>query len=149
MLLVACGLAAQAPQPVQNLASGQTPLSTQVKRLSLREALQTSLQYNLQVDIAQQARVVTDAGIPVSQGVFDWNLAATGQDQKLDTAASGPLITGGPSYKQTLQPQPHRRSQQEFRVGREPRSQLFSPLFGPAGHDLQLLQPGQPIWHHR
>jgi outer membrane protein TolC len=101
MLLVTCGLAAQTPQSVQNLPSGQTPLSTQVKRLSLREALQTSLQYNLQVDIAQQARVVTDAGIPVSQGVFDWNLSATGQDQKMDTAASGPLITGGPSYKQT------------------------------------------------
>jgi outer membrane protein TolC len=95
MLLVCGGLAAQTPQPAQ------APPSGPVKQLSLREALQTSLQYNLQVDIAQQARVVTDAGIPVSEGAFDWNLSATAQDQRLEGAASGPLYTGTPSYKQT------------------------------------------------
>jgi len=89
MLLVCGALAAQAPKPGA------------VKRLSLREALQISLQYNLQVDIAQQARIGTVAGIPVAQGPFDWTLSANLQTRRLDTAASGPLITGGPSYKQT------------------------------------------------
>ena len=74
MLLVCCGLAAQAP------AAGEA------KRLSLREALQISLQYNLQVDIAQQAREATRAGIPIAQGPFDWNLSATLQAQRLDGA---------------------------------------------------------------
>ncbi|MDR3669730.1 MAG: TolC family protein [Holophaga sp.] len=95
MLLVCGGLAAQTPQPAQ------APKSGPVKQLSLREALQTSLQNNLQVDIAQQARVVTDAGIPVSEGTFDWNLSASAQDQRLEGAASGTLYTGSPSYKQT------------------------------------------------
>jgi outer membrane protein TolC len=81
MLLVCCGLAAQAP------AAGEA------KRLSLREALQISLQYNLQVDIAQQAREATRAGIPIAQGPFDWNLSATLQAQRLDGASD--LLTAG------------------------------------------------------
>jgi outer membrane protein TolC len=89
MVLVCGALAAQAPQPGA------------VKRISLREALQTSLQYNLQVDIAQQQRVVTVSGIPVAQGPFDWNLSATAQAQRLDSAASGAVYTGGPFAQQT------------------------------------------------
>jgi len=89
MLLVCCGLAAQAP------ATGE------VKRLSLRDAIQTSLQYNLQVDIAQQAREVTRAGVTVAEGPFDWNLSATAQAQRLDSAASGAVYTGGPFAQQT------------------------------------------------
>ncbi len=77
MLLVCCGLAAQAP-------------ATGVKRLSLRDALQTSLQYNLQVDIAQQAREVTRAGVTINLGPFDWNLSATAQAQRLDNAYTTP-----------------------------------------------------------
>jgi len=88
MLLACCGLAAQ-------------PAPTPARRLSLREALQISLQNNLQVDIAQQARVVTVSGIPVSQGPFDWNLSASLQDQRLESAASGALVAGGPAYRQT------------------------------------------------
>lgn len=88
MLLVCCGLAAQAP------------VSGQAKRLSLRDALQTSLQYNLQVDIAQQTREVTRAGIQINQGPFDWNLTATAQAQRLDTAASGPIGNQASSYYQ-------------------------------------------------
>jgi outer membrane protein TolC len=113
MLLVCCGLAAQAPQPapasrpvpapfpVPALQPGQTPLAVQVKRLSLREALQTSLQYNLQVDLAQQARVVTQAGIPVSEGPFDWNLSATAQAQRLENAIESPTGLKTSPYVET------------------------------------------------
>jgi outer membrane protein TolC len=100
MLLACCGLAAQAPQagpapqPAQALPSGLTPLSGQVKRVSLREALQAALQYNLQVDISQQAREVTRAGIPIAQGVFDWNLSASAQAQRLDGASFAPPAKG-------------------------------------------------------
>jgi len=78
MLLVCCGLAAQAP------ATGE------VKRLSLRDAIQTSLQYNLQVDIAQQTREVTRAGVTIAEGPFDWNLSATAEAQRLDNAYTIP-----------------------------------------------------------
>jgi outer membrane protein TolC len=98
MLLAYGALAAQVAQPPQ---SGPAPLSTQVKQLSLREALQLSLQNNLQVDISQQTRDVAKAQIPVTQGAFDWNLAANAQVQRLDNAASGYLAKGGPYYLQT------------------------------------------------
>jgi len=78
MLLVCCGLAAQ------------TPDAGQATRLSLRDALQTSLKNNLQVDIAQQAREVTRAGIQINQGPFDWNLTASAQVQRLEGAATIP-----------------------------------------------------------
>jgi outer membrane protein len=95
MLLACCGLAAQVPQP-----GPAAPAAGQARRLSLREALQTALQYNLQVDISQQQREATRAGIPVAQGAFDWDLAANAQAQRLETAASGPLNKGGASYTQ-------------------------------------------------
>jgi HAE1 family hydrophobic/amphiphilic exporter-1 len=87
MLLVCCGLAAQ------------TPAAGEAKRLSLREAIQTSLQNNLQVDIAQQTREVTRAGVLINQGPFDWNLSATAQVQRLDTASAAALgaKNGGPT----------------------------------------------------
>jgi len=88
MLLVCCGLAAQAPQP------GATPPAGEVKRLSLREALQTSLQYNLQVDIAQEARDVTRAQIPINEGTFDWNFTANLQAQRMDGASFAPPAKG-------------------------------------------------------
>ena len=78
MLLVCCGLAAQ------------TPDAGQATRLSLRDALQTSLKNNLQVDIAQQAREVTRAGIQINQGPFDWNLNANASLARLDTASTAP-----------------------------------------------------------
>ena len=55
MLLVCCGLAAQGTQPgpaAPAAQAGQPTPAGPAKQLSLREALQTSLQYNLQVDIA-------------------------------------------------------------------------------------------------
>ena len=54
-------------------------------RLSLQEAIRTSLQNNLQVEIAQQARQQTKAGILTSEGVFDWNLSASLQASQAKT----------------------------------------------------------------
>ena len=76
MLLVCCGLAAQEPAAVP------------AQRLSLRDAIQTSLKNNLQVDIAEQAREATVAGILINQGPFDWNLSATLQSQRLESASN-------------------------------------------------------------
>jgi outer membrane protein TolC len=96
MLLACCGLAAQAPQP------GPAPATAQAaRRLSLREALQTALQYNLQVDISQQQREATWADVTTAQGIFDWNLSANAQAQRLNTASSGPLNRGEASVPQT------------------------------------------------
>ena len=85
MLLVCCGLAAQVPG------------TAEVKRLSLQDALRTSLQNNLQVDIAQQARDTTRAQVLINQGPFDWNLSAEAQVQRLDSASTGSLskVSGG------------------------------------------------------
>ncbi len=88
MLLVCCGLAAQAP------------LAGQAKRLSLRDAIQTSLQNNLQVDIAQQARELTRSQVLVNQGPFDWNFSAEAQVQRLENGSSSQQFFGGPYYPQ-------------------------------------------------
>jgi outer membrane protein TolC len=61
-LLVCYGLVAQSPAP-----SGPV-------KLSLQDAIKTSLENNLQVQIAVEARDNTKAGILVSQGAFDWTL---------------------------------------------------------------------------
>ena len=77
MLLVCCGVAAQ------------TPAAGEARRLSLRDAIQTSLQNNLAVDIAQQSREVTRAQILINEGPFDWNFSATAQAQQRKTPFSG------------------------------------------------------------
>jgi outer membrane protein TolC len=97
MLLACCGLAAHAPQP-----GPAAPAAAQVRRLSLREALQTALQFNLQVDISQQQREVARAGIPSAEGAFDWNFSADAQLQRLEAATSGFLNkNSGTVYPQT------------------------------------------------
>lgn len=75
---------------------GQTPDPAVGKRLALTEAIQIALQNNLQVGIAQQTRESTRAGVMISEGPFDWNLAASAQVSHLKSASSGPLYRGGP-----------------------------------------------------
>ncbi|WP_306601283.1 TolC family protein [Geothrix sp. 21YS21S-2] len=71
----------------------QTP-APEGKHLSLQEAIQISLQNNLQVDIARQAREQTQSGYLTSQGVFDWNLSGQAQSSRIDTASNSPLFKG-------------------------------------------------------
>ncbi len=64
-LLVCYGLVAGAPAP-------EGP-----KRLSLQEAIQTSLENNLQVQIARETRELSRGNVVFNEGSFDWNLGAT------------------------------------------------------------------------
>jgi outer membrane protein TolC len=102
MLMVCCGLVAQTSQPGQTPSAGPAGPASQpapalpaepaagVKRLGLRDALQTALKYNLQVDIAQQTREQTRAQTPIALGQFDWNFSANAQDQRLDNSSTAP-----------------------------------------------------------
>lgn len=61
-LMVSFGLVAQSPAPAGAL------------RLSLQDAIKTSLENNLQVRVAVETRDYTKASVLVSQGAFDWTL---------------------------------------------------------------------------
>jgi len=90
VFLVCFSLVAQTPQPVEG------------KRISLRDAIQTALQNNLQVTIAQQSREATRAGVMINEGIFDWNLAASAQVNHLNTAyPQAQIYTVGPVAKAT------------------------------------------------
>ncbi len=45
-----------------------------VQRITLQDAVQTALKNNLQVGIAEQVRVATQAGVLINEGAFDWSL---------------------------------------------------------------------------
>ncbi len=64
-LLVCYGLVAGSPAP-------EGP-----KRISLQEAIQTSLENNLQVQVAKETREATRANVLVNAGSFDWNLTSS------------------------------------------------------------------------
>ena len=72
---------------------GQTPKGPETKHLTLREAIKLSLENNLQVGIAQEARNITQAGVMVQEGTFDWNIAATAEIKKIDSVATGVQYT--------------------------------------------------------
>jgi outer membrane protein TolC len=83
--LLLCGsLLAQAPQPAA------------IQRITLREALKVALEQNLQVQIAQEARSATTAGIPIAEGSFDWNLFSSFSYGRQDTASTRGLYPTGP-----------------------------------------------------
>ena len=52
--------------------AGQAPAKPQP--LSLQEAIRTSLENNLQVEIAKQTRTATKASVEINLGTFDWTL---------------------------------------------------------------------------
>ena len=74
---------------------GQAPKPMETRHLTLTEALKLSLENNLQVGIAQEARNLTQAGVTTNEGTFDWNLAATAEIKKIDSVATGLQFTGG------------------------------------------------------
>ncbi|MDP2874801.1 MAG: TolC family protein, partial [Holophaga sp.] len=61
-LLISFGLVAQSPVP------------TGPVRLSLQDAIRTSLEKNLQVQVAVETRNFSQANVQISQGAFDWTL---------------------------------------------------------------------------
>lgn len=78
----------------------QTP-APEGKHLSLQEAIQISLQNNLQVDIARQTREATRSGILTNLGAFDWNLGAAASSSRIDTASNSPLYKGSSTAVQS------------------------------------------------
>jgi outer membrane protein TolC len=66
-------------------------------RLSLQDAIRTSLQNNLQVSLAQETRNQTVAGILTSEGAFDWNLSGGLMVNRTDLASATPVYTVAPS----------------------------------------------------
>ncbi|BDU71496.1 TolC family protein [Mesoterricola silvestris] len=80
VLLTGCSLLAQAP----------------LQRLSLKEAIRIALENNLQVQIAQEARVATTAGVAIAQGAFDWNLVSGFAYGYQDSATTKQLFPLGP-----------------------------------------------------
>jgi outer membrane protein TolC len=73
-------------------AQGTAP----VQPISLREALKVALEQNLQIQIAREARTATGAGIPIAEGVFDWNLFSSFSYGRQDSAATRGLYPTGP-----------------------------------------------------
>jgi len=69
-LLVCFGLVAQTPAP----EATKSPTPENVQRLSLLEAIRTSLQNNLQVEIAKETRTANQASLLMAQGAFDWSV---------------------------------------------------------------------------
>ena len=80
-LLVASTLVAQAPTPAGP------------RRLSLQEAIQSSLENNLQVQVAKETREQTKASVLINLGTYDWtlnsslNLGRTEDRQRFDATS--------------------------------------------------------------
>lgn len=72
-LLICQALVAQAPSAA--------------RPLSLQEAIRISLENNLQVEIAREARAVTKAGVDVHVGAFDWVLSGNLQTARQEFGA--------------------------------------------------------------
>lgn len=84
-LLVCCGLVAQSP--------------TGPVKLSLQDAIKTSLENNLQVQIASETRSNTKAGILVSQGAFDWTLSSSFSWYRQETSFNKSTYEGGTPFQ--------------------------------------------------
>jgi outer membrane protein TolC len=68
-------------------------------RLSLREAIHSALQNNLQVSIARQERETDRFEAQSSEGIFDWNLTASAKANRTRTFSSQPQPFG-PEFNQ-------------------------------------------------
>ena len=84
VLLLCCGLGAQVPVP-----GGP-------RRLTLQETLRMALENNLQVQIAGESRAAVSAGVPMAEGIFDWNLVSAFTYGHQDTATTKSLFPTGP-----------------------------------------------------
>lgn len=56
--------------------AAQTAAPSGPVKLTLKDAIATSLANNLQVQIAKETRVITQSGVFNAEGAFDWNLAS-------------------------------------------------------------------------
>ena len=65
-------------------------------KVTLQNAIETSLKNNLQVQIATQTRDFTRAGVQIEEGFFDWNLTSGLSVAKVQDASRGQNFPGGP-----------------------------------------------------
>ncbi|MBI1752024.1 MAG: TolC family protein [Acidobacteria bacterium] len=96
-LLVAFSLVAQ-DAPKADAAQGPAANAAQsaTTKLTLQNAIETSLKNNLQVLIAVETRDSNRAGVTIEQGAFDWNLNTSLSIGKTQDASRGPNFPGGP-----------------------------------------------------
>jgi len=72
----------------------QTPAPAESKRLTLQDAITTSLQNNLQVQIAKETRISTVSGVLSAEGAFDWNLSSSLNWSKQDLSTYKSAFAG-------------------------------------------------------
>ena len=90
ILAVSWGLVAQSPAPTAPL------------RLTLQDAISTSLRNNLQVQIAREVRTITQSGVLNAEGAFDWNLASSLSWARSETTSFRSAFAGAaPSKNET------------------------------------------------
>jgi outer membrane protein len=76
-----------------------------VQPLSLQEAIRISLENNLQVEIAKEARAVSKANVDINEGAFDWLLTGNLQSSRQEFASESSLTgvkTEGTSWNRSL-----------------------------------------------
>lgn len=74
----------------------QTPATPKVQKLSLQDAIQTSLQNNLQVEIIRENRKAIEASTLINEGAFDWKLTSDIDITKIEDASRRQSFPGGP-----------------------------------------------------
>ena len=80
-----------------SLVAQDAPKVAAATKLTLQDAIETSLKNNLQVQIAKEARTSTQAGVWIEEGAFDWNLSAGLNVSKIKDGLN-PLQTGDPGF---------------------------------------------------
>jgi len=93
-LLVAFSLVAQ-ESPKVDSPKAEAP-QTAATKLTLQNAIETSLKNNLQVQIAAETRTTSWAGLTIEQGAFDWNLTSSLSIGKTQDATRAANFPGGP-----------------------------------------------------
>ncbi len=77
----------------------QTPAPAGPLRLTLQDAISTSLKNNLQVQIAREVRSITQSGVLNAEGSFDWNLASSLSWSKAESTTFRSAIAGSAPTK--------------------------------------------------
>lgn len=93
------------------IVSAQEPIKSEPLKLSLFDAVQTSLKNNLQVGIARNIRAATKANELIQDGAFDFNFITSDNYSKIQSASiSNSTIQNSPSTLITTETNSTRKS---------------------------------------
>ena len=93
------------------IVSAQEPVKSEPLKLSLFDAVQTSLKNNLQVGIAKNIRAATKANELIQDGAFDFNFVTSDNYSKIQSASiSNSTIQNSPSTLITTETNSTRKS---------------------------------------